>query len=99
MADSRIRSVNRSPLGAASQSFADSLSFFYERARRMSRRNSRTAKRKSDALQRFILWSNFATIETSETRQKMRIVSPAVLRRVGIKNRRQDAGATKNLRA
>jgi len=52
MADSRMRSVNRSPLGAASQSIADSLSFFYECARRKSRRNSRTAKRKKDALQK-----------------------------------------------
>jgi hypothetical protein len=74
VADSRIRSVNRSPLGAASQSIADSLSFFYECARRKSRRNSRTAKRKSDALQKIILSMNFATTETCATQQETRVV-------------------------
>jgi len=46
MADARIRSVNRSPLGAASRPFADSLSFFYECARRKSRKNSGSEQRK-----------------------------------------------------
>jgi hypothetical protein len=68
VADSRIRSVNLSPLGAASQSIADSLSFFYECARRMSRRNSRTAKRKGDALQKIILSMNFARNEIYQLR-------------------------------
>jgi len=71
--------VNRSPLGAASQFIADSLSFFYERARRKSRRNSRTAKRKNDALRKNILPMNFTTKEACPTRQKnMReVVAPA----------------------
>jgi hypothetical protein len=67
VADSRNRSVNRSPLGATSRSISDSLSFFYECVRRKSRRNSRSAKRKTDALQEVILSMNFATIEACPT--------------------------------
>jgi hypothetical protein len=46
MGPSRIRFVKLSPLEAASQSIADSLSFFYECARRKSSRNSRSANGK-----------------------------------------------------
>jgi hypothetical protein len=63
VAISRIRSVNRSPLGAANQSITDSLSFFYECARRKSRRNSRIAKRKTDAHQKNIFCVDFTAIE------------------------------------
>jgi hypothetical protein len=84
VAISRIRSVNRSPLGAASQSIADSLSFFYECARRKSRRNSRNAKRKSNALQKNIFWVDFTTNEARLMRQKRTLhcgagVPPAIL--------------------
>jgi hypothetical protein len=47
VADSRIRSVNQSPLGAASRSFADSLFVFYECARRKSRKNSGTYEKEN----------------------------------------------------
>jgi hypothetical protein len=56
---SRNRSVNHSPLGAASRSFTASLSFFYECVRRKSRRNSRTRKSQRDALEENIFSPNF----------------------------------------
>ena len=67
LADSRNRSVNHSPLGAASQSIADSLSFFYECARRKSRKNSSIAKRKSIAFDKNIFSEDFAATRTRPT--------------------------------
>jgi hypothetical protein len=105
MADSRISSVNHSPLGATSQPIADSLSFFYECARRKSRRNSRTAKRKTDASQKIILSTNFATNEVCPIHSKKAPVycgagvSPAFLGYViDWKKRRRHANPTKKQR-